>query len=505
MNINTVLRLGLVVCGLLGLSTRGQDFREQFEKRVSEFTLDNGLKFVVVVRHEAPVFSYTTYAAVGAVDETRGITGLAHFFEHMAFKGSTNIGTTNLAAELAIFERQDAAFAEIKKLRRKGAGADKATLAALEKRIQDLDREAEQYIVKDEFDQIVQRAGGTSCNADTAWDRTRYYFSMPANRLELWFALESDRFLHPVLREFYREREVVAEERRLGENDPIYRLREDLLATMFKAHPYGQPIIGHMSDIRSWTRQDAQTWFQTYYGASNLTIAIVGDVDPAQVQRLASVYFGRLPKLPKPDPVDTVEPEQAGERRCSIVAQSQPMVCLAFHRPEFTHPDSAVFGTLTDIVSGGRTSRLYRSLVRDQKLAITVGAQSLDDATYGNAMGRYPNLFFFYSMPAPGHSNADNEQALLKEIEKLKTQPVTAEDLAKARNRARAALIRQLNSNLGLAQQLVFYQAVAGDWRRLFVQLERIDRVTAEDIQRIANQYLTFKNRTVGFVIPETL
>ncbi|MHC1765802.1 MAG: M16 family metallopeptidase [Verrucomicrobiia bacterium] len=498
--INTVLRVGLVVCSLLGLSISAQEFREQFEKRVSEFTLDNGLKFIVVVRPEAPVFSYTTYAAVGAVDESRGITGLAHFFEHMAFKGSTTIGTTNLAAELAVFEKQDAAFAELKKERRKGTGADQATLAALANRITDLDREAEQYVVKDEYDRIIQRAGGTACNADTAWDRTRYYFSMPANRLELWFALESDRFLHPVLREFYREREVVAEERRLGENNPVNRLVEDTLATMFKAHPYGQPVLGHMSDIRSWTRQDAQTWFQTYYGASNLTIAVVGDVDPVEVRRLASLYFGRMPKRPKPDPVDTVEPEQQGERRCSIVARSEPLVFLAFHRPEFTHPDNAAFGALTDILSGGRTARLYRGLVRDQKVAVAVSALSLDDA-----MGRYPGLFLVYSAAAPGHSNADNEQALLKEIEKLKAELVTPEDLAKARNRARAELIRQLNSNLGLAQQLTFYQSVAGDWRKLFVQLERIDRVTAEDVKRIANQYLTFKNRTVGYVISETL
>lgn len=489
---------GFLLC--LGGATAGQNLQEQFEKRVTEFTLENGLKFIVAERHEAPVFSYTTYALVGSVDEQRGRTGLAHFFEHMAFKGTRTIGTTNVEAELALFEKQDAIFAQIKSERRKGAKADAARLEELQKQLKQLDEEADKHIVHDEFERLVQRAGGVAFNADTAWDRTRYYYSLPANRLEFWMGLESDRFVNPVLREFYREREVVAEERRLGENDPQGRLIEDFFATMYKAHPYGEPVVGHASDIRGWTRQQAQDWFRTYYGPSNLTIAVVGDVDPAEVRRHAQVYFGRLPKTPQPEPVDTVEPEQEGERRCSVVAQSQPLVVVGFHRPGFNHPDNAVFDALTDIVSEGRTSRLYRSLVRDQRISIFAGATPLT-----GVMDRYPSLFLFVALPAPGHTNEDNEAALLKEIERLKTGNATPEELAKARNRARARLIRQLNSNLGLAHELVFYQAISGDWRNLFVQLDRIDRVTAEDITRVARKYFTAKNRTVGCLIPEEL
>lgn len=477
-----------------------QDFRKEFEKKVTEFTLANGLKFIVVQRPEAPVFSYTTYANVGSVDENVGLTGLAHFFEHMAFKGTRTIGTTNLDAELAVFEKQDALFARVKQERRKGAKADRARLKEWEEELKALDKEAENYIVHDEFEEIIQRAGGVDFNADTAWDRTRYYYSLPANRLEMWMSLESDRFLNPVLREFYRERDVVTEERRLGENDPANRLVEDFFATMFKAHPYGQPVVGHMSDIRSWTRADAQAWFQKYYGPSNLTISVVGHVDPVEVQRLAKLYFGRLPKTPKPDPVDTEEPEQQGERRCTIVAQAQPMIIMGYHRPEFTHEDNAVFDAMTDIISEGRTSRLYRSLVRDQKLAIVTAAGSVS-----GAMDRYPGLFYFISIPAPDRSIEENEKALLAQIEKVRSEPVTPEELAKARNRARAGLIRQLNSNLGLAQQIVFYEALTGDWRNLFVQLEKIDRVTAADIQRVAKKYLTPNNRTVGVLVPEKL
>jgi predicted Zn-dependent peptidase len=308
-------------------------------------------------------------------------------------------------------------------------------------------------------------------------------------------SMESDRFANPVLREFYKERDVVMEERRMStESQPIGRLMEEFMAIAYKAHPYGEPIVGHMSDIETLTRAEAETFFKKYYGPSNLTIAIVGDVTPKEIKRLAEIYFSRIQSVPKPDPVETVEPPQLGQRRVVVEDPSQPFVLIGYHKPGINHPDNAVFDAITDIVGMGRTSRLYKSLVKDKKIAVAAsGFQGLP----GN---KYPGLFLYFAVPAKGHTSQQCEEAIYTEIERLKTEPVTPQELEKAKTRSRASLIRQLDSNRGLAAELTFYQVVTGDWRNLFKQLDKIDKVTAEDIQRVANEYFTSKNRTVGVI-----
>jgi predicted Zn-dependent peptidase len=313
--------------------------------------------------------------------------------------------------------------------------------------------------------------------------------------VELWMVMESDRFGNPVLREFYKERQVVMEERRLSvESQPVGRLLEEFMAVAYKAHPYGDGIVGHMSDIATLTRAEAEAFFEQYYSPGNLTIAIVGDVDPDRVQSLAVEYFGRIPSRPKPDPVETVEPPQLGERRVVVEDPAQPFVLIGYHKPDIHHPDDAVFDAITDIVGIGRTSRLYKSLVKEKRIAVAAsGFQGMPGV-------KYPNLFLFYAVPARGHTNEECEAAIDAEIERLKSEPVSPEELAKAKTRARASLIRQLDSNSGLAAQLTFYEVVTGDWRNLFGQLDKIDKVTAEDIQRVAGEYFTTQNRSVGII-----
>jgi predicted Zn-dependent peptidase len=481
----------LLVPGVFVSSNFSQNLAE-FEKKVTEFTLDNGLHFIAVERHEAPVISFLTYADVGAVNEVKGITGIAHIFEHLAFKGTERIGTNNYKAEKAAMDRIDEIFMAMKKERWKGDRADQKRLEELEKQFEEAQKEAQKYLVHDEFEETIERAGGVGLNATTGPDATRYFYSLPSNKTELCMSLESDRFLNPVLREFYKEKDVVMEERRLGENNPIGRLVEDFLATAYKAHPYGEPVVGHMSDLKTITRMEAENWFAKYYGANNLTIAIVGDVNPKEARKLAQTYFGRLPKGEKPEPVETVEPEQQGERRCTIVAQAQPLIVMGYHRPDVNHPDNAVFDAITDILGRGRTSRLYKTLVKEKKISIQAGAFS------GLTGDKYPGLFIFYSFAAKDHTNPENEAAIYAEIEKLKKELVTPEELQKAKTRARADLIRQLNSNMGLARQLSYYQVITGDWRNLFRKLELIEQVTAEDIKRVAKEYFTDKNKTVG-------
>ncbi len=470
---------------------RAQDLAE-FEGRMTKFTLDNGLKFLVLERHEAPVVSFHTYADVGSVDEVKGITGLAHLFEHMAFKGTKTIGTKNYQAEAKAMARMDELFDAIKKEKRKGDQADQEKLKLLQEQFEQAQQEAQKYIVHDEYEEALTRQGAAGFNAYTSQDATQYIVSLPSNKVELWMALESDRFANPVLREFYKERDVVMEERRMMENSPYGRLGEEFQAIAYLAHPYGESVIGHMSDVQTITRAEAEAFFKKYYCLSNLTIAIVGDVNPQQIKTLAEKYFARIPSGLKPEPVETVEPPQRGERRVTVEDPAQPQLRIGYHQPNVNHPDSAVFEAIAEITGAGRTSRLYKSLVKEKKIAVSVSAW--------RSWNKYPGLFVFSAVPAKGHASQECEQAIYAEIEKLKTEPVAPEELQKAKTRARASLIRQLDSNSGLAAELTFYEVITGDWRNLFRQLDKIEKVTADDIQRVAKEYFTSKNRSVGVI-----
>ena len=489
-----VMLLLFVMTTVAPKSAQAQDLLK-FEKRMTEFTLDNGMKFLVLERHEAPVVSFHTYADVGAVDEVKGITGMAHLFEHMAFKGTRAIGTTDYKLEAKAFAQADQAFEAMKIERRKGDRADKGKLDELQKQLKEAQEENQKYLVHDEFEEAFVREGGAGFNAYTSQDATQYIVSLPSNKAELWMSMESDRFGNPVLREFYKEKDVVMEERRLStESQPVGRLLEEFLAIAYKAHPYGEPIVGHMSDLETLTRSEAEMFFKKYYLPSNLTVAIVGDVNPQQIKELAERYFSQIPSGPKPDPVETVEPPQLGQRRVIVQDPAQPFVLIGYHKPNINHSDNAVFDAITEIAGVGRTSRLYKSLVKEKKVAV---AASGFPGMPGN---KYPALFLFYAVPARDHTNQECEEAIYTEIDKLKNEPVLPEELAKAKTRTRASLIRQLDSNSGLASQLTFYDVITGDWRNLFKQLDDIDKVTAGDIQRVAKQYFTTKNQTVGII-----
>ncbi len=490
--VGTALWMGIT--GALILPVSAQSLTD-FEKQVHEFTLDNGLKFLVLERHQAPVVSFHTYADVGSVDEVKGITGMAHVFEHMAFKGSRTVGTLDYAGEVQVLERVDEAFLALKKERSQGNGADPQRLAELQQGLEEAQEKASQFMVHDEFEEAFIRAGSVGLNASTSSDATRYVVNLPSNNVELWMALESDRFLNPVLREFYKEKDVVMEERRMRtESRPRGRLMEEFLAVAFKAHPYGEPIIGHMSDVETMTRSEAKAFFQKYYVPSNFTVAIVGNIRLEELRSLAETYFGRIPGAPKPDPVETVEPPQPGQRRVVVEDPSQPWVVTGYHTPDINHADNAVFEAISDILGTGRTSRLYKSLVKEKKIAVNASAFQ------GFPGSKYPGLFVFFTTPARGHTTQECEEAVSAEIEKLKTERVSPQDLEKFKTRSRASVVRALASNRGLARQLTFYEVVTGDWRNLFKQLDAIDRVTAPDIQRVAREYFTSKNSVVGVI-----
>lgn len=468
-------------------------YLQQTQERISEFTLDNGMTFIVLENHNAPVVSFYTYADVGGVNEPEGKTGVAHFLEHLAFKGTQQIGTTNYAEEQKLLDQLDRLAVQLRQ-----AQGNTIQAKNLQQQFEQVQSQAECLEKPNEFGRIVQESGGVGLNAATSADSTVYFYSLPSNKLELWMSLESERFLEPVFRGFYQEKQVILEERRLRtDNNPLGRMVEAFLNTAFTEHPYKRPVIGYDQDIRNLERQDVADFFDLYYGPSNLTLAIVGDVDPQQVKNLAQRYFGRFPAKIKPPRLTLVEPEQTKTRDVTLKLKSQPWYLEGYHRPAVNDPDNAIYEVMATIMSSGRTSRLYRSLVQDQQVALT--AQGFN----GFPADKYPNLVLFYAQSAPQVELEVLAKSLRQEIERLKTELVSTEELERAQNQLQAGVLRSLDSNQGMARLLVEYQVKTGDWRNLFTQLEAIAKVTPKDIQRIARRTFTPENRTIGRILPD--
>ena len=474
----------------------GQDLAS-FEKKITKKKLDNGLTVIICERPEAPVFSFYSHVDAGSAQDPMGKTGLAHMFEHMAFKGTDKIGTRDYAEEKVALQRVEIAYAAYISERDKSVGRDDPKVAQLEKAWKDAIADADKYSAQytNEFGRIVESEGGEGMNAYTNDDETAYHYSFPTNRLELWAYLESERFLHPVMRQFYKERDVVIEERRMSvDSNPIGRLLEQFVAEAFAAHPYHRPTIGWMSDLNTFSATDAQTFFNRYYIPSNMIVVVVGDLKAAQAMPMIEKYFGRIPSHDKPDEAMTEEPPQNSERRVVLHDLAQPLYVEGYHRPDVSSPDDAVYDAIQDLMSNGRTSRLYRSLVRDKQIA----AQS---AGFSGLPGnKYPHLFAFYAFPVPGHTPQEMATAIHAEIDRLKKEDITDEELKMIKTRAKADLIRGLDSNAGLAQGLALNEARYGDWRELFRSVDRIEKVSKADIRRVANQTFVEGNRTVGVI-----
>ena len=486
--------LTTLFCLLLPALSPSQELKE-FEKKVTEFTLANGLHFIICERHEAPVVSFHTYVNAGAVDDPEGKTGLAHMFEHMAFKGTEAIGSRNWQAEKKALEDIERAYDELDQERNKGPRADQDKVRSLTIALKSVIESASTFVDPNLYPRIIEENGGVGLNASTGEDSTNYFYNLPANRIELWFLLESGRFLHPVFRDFYKERDVVREERRMRtESEPQGQLMEILEATAIEAHPYRRPAVGWASDIENLRRGDAEAFFNKYYVAGNITIAIVGDVQPAEAKRLAERYFGALPKKPLPPQVITVEPKQDGLKTVRVESESQPIEFIAYKRPSQYDKDDPIYDALSDILSSGRTGLLYKTMVRDQKIALAAGA----DATFPG--GKYANLFVLYFAPSLGKTNEENEKALNAVLNQVKSEPVDAATLARVKTKARAGLIRRLDSNSGLANSLASAYANYGDWRKMFTEVEELDKVTAQDVQRVARECFQESNRTSAWL-----
>jgi predicted Zn-dependent peptidase len=489
--------LSFALAAVGSTAAQAQDLKS-FEQKITTKVLPNGLTLIVCERPEAPVFSYSTFIDAGDANDPSGQSGLAHMFEHLAFKGTSEIGTTDYAAEKVALAKVEAANEAYEAEYLKQVGRNEQKLAELKKAFTDAQAEAQKFVVPNQFTEVAESNGAHGLNAGTGLDETEYFWSMPENRLELWAWLESGRLSDTVPREFYKERDVVMEERRMRtDSNPTGRLVEQFLATAYVAHNYGRSGVGWPSELNQISATEAMEFHKKYYVGGNIVVSVVGDVKAAEVMPMLEKYFSKVPAGAKPADMTTVEPKQFAEKSVVIREKTQPFYIEGYHRPNYRSADDAVYGAIQDIMSNGRVSRMYRSLVEQQQIAAVAAGFSPFPGD------KYPSLFAFYAVPLPGHTPDEMKDAVHKEIDKLKTADVTDAELKMYKTRARADLLRGLADNQGLANALSEYQTRYGDWRELFQQLDKVDKVTKEDIRRVANQVFVASNRTSAEIVTE--
>lgn len=552
----TLLIIAMLFALFLPVVLTGQEI----EEKVTEFTLSNGMRFVVYERHVAPVFFAAVLFNVGSVDEWDGVTGISHLLEHMMFKGTKRMGTESYARERRYLEKEDRIAAEIDELKkmigswrlgifqdfgrkliadlpqekRTEIGNDRVkelqALGDLLKSGNHLPPEAHKHpeILKDggkdylnlyinlvkkecELEQTMAdhrkitngeeiwdtylKQGARMLNAFTGNDFTGYIVYLPSNRLELWAAIESDRMANPVFREFYSEKNVVSEERRLGENDPDDVLTEHLYSTAFTVSPYGRPVIGWMCDIQSITRQQLESYYRRFYSPTNCIVVLVGDLDPSKVKRIARRYFGKIKGNTKPNPVMAIEPKQIGERRVTVEFDAEPRIAIAYHVPTFPHPDSYPIDALSKILGSGRTSRLYKRVFEELQLTSSPPIVDLGPGY------KLDHLLVIKAAPRHPHTVDEVEKAIYEVIEELKNDPPTEREIQRLRNKIDAAMVTDMGRNIGMAFNLAMHTLYTGDWHSYLTEAEKKKKVEAEDISRVARDYLTPQNRTVATLV----
>src|ERR1051326_7851529 len=471
---------------------------------VLQKTLANGMSVLLVERHDEPTIAGGWVAHVGSSNERPGITGIAHLFEHMMFKGTPTIGTKDYKQDLQIIAAQERVRDDIRQEERKMRAEyrrgeiddilkpeNKTTrYKELEKEFNGLITQQRNILVKNEFDRIYSGAGGSGMNAFTSEDMTAYFITVPANKLELWMWMESERILHPVFREFYAERDVVFEERRMRtESTPLGKFAEEFNAMFWESSPYSWPTVGWPSDIPAISKAQADNFYGIYYSPQNITLILVGDFQPTNAEALAKKYFERIPRGKKDPPdVATLEIKQAAEKRMYAQAEANPQVDIQWHTVAFQHRDSYPLEVLGELLST-RTGRLYKGLVLGSAVATSVDA--------GQISQKWAGYFDANGEAREGHKPEEVEQGIYENLEKLKQTEVPPEELQKVKNNFAAGEYRKLSSNFPILMHLVRNDG-DGDWREINAAAPKIQAVTAADVKRVANKYFTPENRTVG-------
>ncbi|MCD4782366.1 MAG: insulinase family protein [Candidatus Eremiobacteraeota bacterium] len=486
--------IAVILLALLFITS--QALAKEVKLDVKKHVLPNGLTVLIIEKHDAPLVALYRYHKVGGVNEYSGMFGASHLLEHMMFKGTKKIGTWNYEAEKPIMAKIDKLVDEIDRERAKGISdyhkMDKAKVKKLWDEVHKLQKEQRKYIRKNELDFLYEGHGARGLNASTGYDATDYYCNLPSNKLELWMFIESDRMKEPVFREFYPERDVVYEERRMRtDNNPNGLLFENFFSHFFVAIPYGQDVVGWATDIESLRRDKIEKYFRKYYSPGNTIIAIVGDVNEEKTMKLIKEYFGNIPAQPLPEPIYAKEPLQRGERRIKVKYEAAPRVVIGFHGPKPGHPDQYVLDVISSLLSSGRTSRFYKNLVR-KNIAFGVSGSNW---TFG-----YANAFVVMGSPKNPNTTQDLEKAIYAELERLKTKPVGKRELQKIHNKIDARYLKIISTNMGMAQHLAHAEAWTGSWKN-FDERDKMKMVSADDIMRVAKKYFTSDNRTVTVLV----
>lgn len=479
--------------------------------QVEEFTLDNGMKFLLCPRYEEPnIIAAGWVAKVGSANERPGITGISHFFEHMMFKGTNTIGTSDAAKDTELRNKQREVRDKLltkhlgEQYRRWKNGEiddpwdpvnDTPEMKELRSELNRLMDEQKKITVKNEFDQVYTNQGASGMNAFTSYDMTFYFINVPANKFELWAWMESDRLKDSVFREFYAERDVVHEERRLRtESTPTGIFQEQFDSIFWQSSPYAWPVIGWTSDLNSYTKEQAENYFSTYYRPNNLIGVVVGDFKPAEIKPVIQRYFNRLERGVEPPPVVTLEMPQLAEARMNAECDCQPQVEIRYHTVPFGHADGYALEMMSNVLNG-RTGRLYKAMVEGKKIAADAGASqsSFEFAAPAKYAG-----YFSVSAEVKGDATPEQiEEAWYEELGKLQKELVPEQELQKVKNQVAANSYRRLQNNFFLMVQLGIYELL-GDWHNINIEPQKLQQVTAEDIKRVANEYFGKTNRAVA-------
>ena len=466
---------------------------------VKEHVLKNGMKILMIPKPGVPRVVCHVYFKVGSINERPGITGSAHVHEHLMFKGTEVMGVTDYAKDSAIDRKIDALMDQIYHEKYWKTDSDAAKIAAWQKEVDELAVAEKAFIIKDDLWTLYMKNGGTGLNASTGQETTGYYVTLPSNKIELQMLLESDRLMNARFREFYSEKDVIMEERRLSENRPGYFFGEQVDAAFFTASPYHWDVIGWMDDLKKMTKQDLVDFHNRYYVPNNAVAIYVGDFDPAAVIAMAEKYFGRIPKGPDLEPIRTGEPAQYSEKRLYGEGPAPTSLRMMFHTSPDGHADTAALSILASTLGsggggrgggrggGGGTGRLYKLLVRDKQLAVSASASSRPQWYVGS--------FQFSATPRldKGVKPEDLEKEIWAEVEKVKKEGLTEEEIQKAKNKGEAAFIRGLASTSGLAGRVGRTDLMRG-WRSILTDLDDLKKVTNDDIKRVAAAYFVKDN-----------
>lgn len=476
----------LVVVPAVGLCDDSASALREMVQKVQTYTLSNGIKVIFYKRGEAPVFAGAVVVRVGGSDEIAGQTGISHLFEHMAFKGSSSIGTKDYAKERKLLDRLEQIAA--------ASNAAQKLSPDQKKEWDEIHNQLRELWVADDFTVRYEKRGAVGQNATTDKEFTKYFVSLPRSAFEFWCQMEADRLIDPVMRQFYQERDVVLEERRMRyEDDPGGKLYEQLLGVAYQRHPYRMPVIGYEADIRSITASQLESFRKRYYIPSNMVISLVGRVEPEKDIKILERYFGELPQGGEIEREIVEEGPQEGQRRADISMKASPEVIVAYRKPNYPHPDDPPISVMAEILSGGRTSPLYTDLVKRKQIAASIG----HDEGPGVA---YPNLLMFIGTVKAPHAPDAFINAFDSVINRFRRNGPTAEQLEIAKRSIGMEYLAHLSSNQSLALDFATSQLAYGTWQASVEWYDKMMRVSLDDVRRVTAQYMVPSQRTIATI-----